>query len=68
VITRVDGIVTVGPAADDLTIDKDALVAALMMGAQRVAERAARRAQEWWREGARRALGEEREARLETER
>lgn len=59
------GIVPVRPTLDQLAVDFGPAVAALVVRAKRVAERSRGRREEGRREGPRRALGEEGDARLE---
>lgn len=68
VLARERGVVPIRPPLDQLAGDeRRPPVAAAVVRAQRVAEGAGRRREEGWREGARRAFGEEGDARLELE-
>jgi hypothetical protein len=65
ILAREGGIVAVGPTLDQLAVYLGPPIAALVVGAERVAEGARGRREEWRGEGPRGALGEEGDARLE---
>ena len=67
VVACEDGIVTIGVAENDIAVDAGATVAAPMVGAQRIGERARGRGEERRWKGSRGAFGEEGETRVKAE-